>query len=159
MCIVIDINTLASVFSSSSSDHADFQPVLDWILKGKGTVVYGGTHYKQELNRAGKYRGVILQLKTARKVAEIEQSAVDARERQLEEKIRESDCDDRHIIAILCVSGCQLVCSNDKRSYRFIKDKSNYAKKRRVPSIYCKREYKRLLSDRNIIALRNLASS
>jgi hypothetical protein len=157
MCIVIDMNTLASVFNPSSSDHAQFQPVLEWIQEGRGKIVYGGSHYKEELNRSGRYRRVIIELKSKRKVAEIEQLAVDERERQLGEKILEKDCDDRHIIAILCVSGCKLVCSNDKRSYRFIKDKSNYEGKRRVPSIYCKRRNKTLLSDLNIVALRNLA--
>lgn len=49
MCIVVDINTLALVFSPESKKHAEFSPVKKWVEEGRGFVVYGGTSYKAEL--------------------------------------------------------------------------------------------------------------
>jgi len=155
MCIVIDLNTLSSVFDQTSQDHQDFAPVSHWVQNGKGFLVFGGTKYKIELQRARRYLGLILQLKKAQRAVEIDQEAVDTREKAIISKTVGTDCDDQHIIAILCVSGCKLVCSKDKRSYRFIKDKSNYKRRRKVPTIYCKPAHAKLLCDSNITVLRN----
>jgi hypothetical protein len=52
MCIIIDTNRFSSIFEEENSDHDEFKPILDWIIFGKGKIVYGGTKYKQELTRA-----------------------------------------------------------------------------------------------------------
>ena len=41
----------------------------------------------------------------------------------VEKAIADKDCDDHHIIAIVRISGCRLICSNDKRADRYIKDR------------------------------------
>lgn len=157
MCIVIDAGALASVFNPSCTEHAEFKPVADWILKGRGRAVFGGTKYKTELARARRYLRLFLQLKIQGRAIEIRGDLVDAREAALVEMTRGSDCDDQHIIAILCVSKCLLLCSQDGRSYCFVKDKRNYPKKQKVPRIYSSHKNRDLLCDHNIVPLLNIA--
>lgn len=158
MCIVIDTNTLAPVFDSNCAVHRAYAPVKNWVMSGKGRVVYGGTRYMEELKKARRYLRVILQLRIARRAVEIECSKVDARETELTTKTAGTNCDDQHIIALLCVSGCKLVCSNDKRAFRYFKDRTNYRGARYAPSIYSNRGHKHLLSDENVVRLRNVRS-
>jgi hypothetical protein len=126
MCIVIDANVFGEVFNTNSALHCEFKPVLDWITKKGGCAVFGGTKYKKELAGSPRYLGMFLQLKKAGRAVEIKQDLVDAREAELISSNHDSDCDDQHLIAILCVSGCMLVCSQDKRAYRHIRNRHNY---------------------------------
>ncbi len=59
MCIIIDTNTLASVFNQASLNHSNFKPVLDWIYSGNGKIVYGGTRYESEIKN---YLGIFNEL-------------------------------------------------------------------------------------------------
>jgi hypothetical protein len=157
VAIVVDINVLAPVFNPECSGHSEFKPVHDWILKGRGQAVFGGSKYKAELVRAGRYLRLFVQLKTAGRAVEIRPDLVDAREAELIAMTHGTGCDDQHIMAILCVSGCRLVCSLDGRSYEFIKCKTYYPKKGGLPKIYSSSRNIDLLCDRNCVRLRSVA--
>ena len=150
MCIVIDTNTFAAVFDRESQNHNDFRPVLDWIVYGNGKIVYGGTKYKEELRRARKFLGIISQLSKVSKVKEIPEAAVDARQREVESMVVHPDFDDPHLVAIIGVSGCRLICTGDFRAYRFLKSKSFYPKHVERPKIYRNAANQDLLCDDNI---------
>lgn len=156
MCIVVDLNSLPNVFCPDSKKHADFKPVHDWIIHGKGYAVYGGTKYKVELGKSYRYLKLFRQLKETRRAIEVRQDAVDARESELLSTTKGKGCDDQHIIAILCVSGCLLLCSEDKRSFKFVKNRCYYGKGRPKPRIYQSPKHKFLLCDENIVHLRNI---
>jgi hypothetical protein len=153
MSIVVDLNTLPSVFDPYSTDHAQFKPVHNWILFGRGRAVFGGSKYKLELTRTFKYLRLFRRLKEAHRAIEIKQDMVDAKEAKLIESTEGKDCDDQHLIAILCVSRCILLCSQDKRSYKFIKTREFYDKDHRGPKIYSSLRNATLLSDENIVRL------
>ncbi len=157
MSIVVDTCALAPVFNPECCGHPEFKPVYDWILEGRGQVVFGGSKFKTELVKAGRYLRLFAQLKTAGRAVEIRADLVDARETELIAMTLGTDCDDQHIIAILCVSGCRLVCSLDGRSYDFIKCKRYYPKNRGLPKIYSSSKNIGLLCDRNRVRLRNVA--
>ena len=128
MCIIIDTNTFASVFNEQCREHKKFVPVYKWIRFGKGRVVYGGTTYKNELRQAPRYWGVFIELRKQGKAQPVDDDKVDQRQAELEAMVHRKDFDDAHIIAIVTVSGCRLVCSDDMRAYPFIQDKSLYPK-------------------------------
>jgi len=155
MCIVIDINLLDAVFNEKNKHQADFLPVRKWIIDGKGCAVYGGTKYKNELIRAGKYKLFRL-LKDGCRAAEIDPSKVDAEHQRINGMPQGKGFNDQHIIAIFIVSGCRLFCSNDKRSYKYIKDKSFYPRGQRRPCIYRSITNKNLLCKKYIVNLRNV---
>src|ERR1017187_6880909 len=108
MCIIIDTNTLASVFKQNSANHAQFKPVFDWIVEGKGKVVLGGSKYASEL---GKYRRFFSLLEKVGKAVSISNESVDKEQVIVSEMIVHHDFDDQHLVGLLRVSKCKLICS------------------------------------------------
>ena len=133
MCVVVDINALCFVFGEDA--HGLFAPIKNWITNGNGFFVFGGDKYIQELYKTQKYVKIIRLLNDKGRVRIIKKDVVNRKESELRMKIGCSDCDDHHIIAILDSSGCRLLCSVDKRSFRFVKDRTNYTDNKR-PKIY-----------------------
>jgi predicted nucleic acid-binding protein len=156
MCIVIDANAIAYVFNPKNSKHRSFKPVLDWIVYGKGKVVYGGTKYKKELARASSYLKLILELIKIRKLVEINGKLIDRAEHEIKQRVKSKNLDDPHIIAIFIVSSCRLFCSADKRADRFVQDSSFYPKKHKMPKIYRGLKHRHLLCEKNIVSLKNI---
>lgn len=128
MAIVIDINSLSAVFSKENNRHNDFCEIKKWIESGEGCMIYGGTKYKEELKCMYHYTKLIRYLKDIGKVISINDEIVDKREKHIIERTIGTDCDDQHIIALLGVSHCSLLCSSDERSYSFVRDRSLYPK-------------------------------
>ena len=59
MCVIVDTNCLASVFERKSEKHPQFAPVLEWIIFGKGKLIYGGSKYIGELMYENKKGSII----------------------------------------------------------------------------------------------------
>lgn len=149
MCIVIDTNAIASVFNRDSCHHTEYIPVLEWILKGNGKVVFGGTKYKSEI--PPKYFSILNELKRAAKAVEVNTQQVDENQQIVEAIISHRDFDDAHLVAIIIVSRCKLICSEDARADIFIKDRRLYPKRFPKPKIYRNLKHVKLLCDQNIV--------
>lgn len=150
MCIIIDTNSFASVFNQKSSDHDQFQPIKNWIYSGSGRIVYGGTKYLLELTRSGKYLKVFVELGNIRKATILDKELVDRTEFDIKEKNTNADFNDTHIVAIVIISGCRIVCTKDSTSDVFLKDKCFYPKKFKVPKIYRGKDSVHLISNNSI---------
>jgi hypothetical protein len=153
MCVVIDMNVLPCVFIEQNDKHNMFKPIKSWILEGKGKMVVGGKTYFDELEKMVKIRKIYVQLRKAGKVVVIEQNSIDNLENELKKKLQHQDFDDPHIVALLIISGCQVVCSNDVRAFQFFQMNKWYPKGRSIPKIYCDRSYANrgdILNDNNI---------
>jgi hypothetical protein len=98
MCIVVDTNVLARVLEPHCKEHAKYRPVSKWILEGKGHAVFGGSKYRKEPIKAGRFMKLFRYLKDAGRAVEIRTNAVDVRENEIICMTQGSDCDDRHII-------------------------------------------------------------
>ena len=150
MCIVIDINTFASVFNPISQKHNQFKPVLEWIVCGNGKIVYGGAKYKNELKKVTKYHRILRLLKDVSKVIEINEQSVNITQERVADCLSHPDFNDQHIIAIIIESGCKLICSEDKKAHPFFKQKDLYPKHIDCPKIYSNSSHTKLLCDKNI---------
>ena len=155
MCLVIDANVFNSVFNGSSRDHAEYAPVLAWITKGPGFIVYGGSKYKKELAKARNYLQLFIELRKQGKVVEVRNDLVDQNEAVVNQLAGTKKCNDAHIIAIFRVSWCRLLCSNDRLSDQFVKDPALYLKGQKLPSIYRSKKHRHLLRKENIVKIRN----
>ncbi len=155
MCVVIDTNVWSSVFRTDAVPHAEYRPVLKWITKGRGFVVYGGTKYATELSRAPRYLAIFVELRKKGRARLVKHAEVDAAATRVEQQANNARCNDAHLIAIFCVSGCRVLCSNDQRSDEFIKAKGFYPAGQKPPSIYRSAEHRHLLCNRNIVRIRN----
>ena len=154
MCIIIDVNALPSVFNTEASDHCKFYPIKNWIYNGKGKMVFGGTTYNRQLAKLVRYTRLVADLDRQRKVIKICTTKVDQTEKKIFEAVKSSKCDDAHIIAIVSVSRCKLVCTKDDKSNVYITNKSLYPSGAKPPKIYKRLKHRVLLNDRNIVTCR-----
>jgi hypothetical protein len=147
MCVIIDTNTLHKVFGEKDGD---FTPVRTWIICGPAKIIIGGSTYKRELSGASKYLRVIRELDLKRKVVRISDQCVDEAENQLRGLPIAAQFNDQHLVALTDESGCRVLCSEDKKADKYIRDKSLY-KKSGPPSIYrYSKHHQHLLCDANI---------
>jgi predicted nucleic acid-binding protein len=153
MCLIIDACTISSVFDPSNKDHTEFSPVFNWIANENGVMIYGGKKYKDELKAMKKYLKIINELKRRGRVIELNESAIDAIQKEVESIEEDGDFDDPHLIAIIIYSGCKVICTLDKRAHPFLKKRGLYLKKARRPHIYSGQRHKFMLDDRNIIKI------
>ncbi len=151
MCIVIDKNTLANVFNKRDSKHFEFEPVYDWIINKRGKIIMGGSTYKKELRDSGSYLRLIRNLSTANKVFYSNDKEVDDYEEMIIEKINDPRCDDAHLIAILAISKCFLLCTNDMRSKKYLRNKEFYPPNARKTKFYTNQKSASILDDRNLV--------
>jgi hypothetical protein len=168
MCIVIDTNLFSSICNIDSHDHGDFKPVLEWVLNSKAKILYGGSTYESEVKKHSKFRRLLFEFEHKGKAQNIIKEYVNNVEEFLKPKFIRVDFDDHHIIAILLVSGCKLLCSKDsglvdllKSSYKSqsiknIKKQFNYINTTVRPKIYKSTKNADLLCDRNIVVCTNI---
>jgi len=149
MCVLIDTSSFSMVFSTSNKNHHKYKPVLDWIINGKGSVVYGGTKYFEEI---GIQKMKLLNiLKDAGKAVVIDRNRIDDRVQLVLDIIPfDEDFDDPHLIAILQISKCKLICTDDKRLDPYIKDQRLFESMKNRPRIYRDKRNKNLLCDQYI---------
>jgi|SRR5882724_259950 len=150
MCLLIDSCSLSVVFNNRNSKHKEFEPVYKFINEGKGTLVYGGTRYLAELAKAERYLKLFIEFTKSQKARLLNKAAVDAAEQEVRALAAKKGFNDPHIVAIVRVAHCRLVCTSDSASIPFLKDKALYPKGAKRPKIYCGLAQRRLLRDREV---------
>lgn len=152
MCIIIDSCVLPKVFKEADKKHSIYRPVCEWIVNGNGTLVYGGKKFEEELFNDHKWFIRFLRLlQESGKAFRADGTKVDRRQEIVEAMVANPDFDDPHLIALLGVTGCQLICTGDARAEKFILDKKLYPKGSTVPAIYKNaKKHAKLLCTENI---------
>lgn len=150
MAIIIDANCVANVFSKKAVKHEDFKPVLNWILLGKGLMIYGGTRYKKELAKTAKYLHIVRLLKEVGKAIEGSSMDIDKYQTRVEELCDDIDFDDPHLPAIAVVTKCKIICSEDTRSIPHVQNGKYYPNGFSTPVYYTSKKNKDLLTDKYV---------
>lgn len=150
MAVIIDTNCFANVFNRKSVNHNEYRPVLDWVVKGKGLIIYGGTKYIQELKKAPKYLPIMRLLREVNKVLIGNLENIDRLQAEIEAKRVDEDFDDPHLPAIVIDTKCRLICSEDKRSIPFVKNRDLYPNGLQAPVYYTSSRNSDLLCDNYI---------
>jgi hypothetical protein len=135
VCVIIDANRVSATFGSPPCKDA--VPILDWIARGGGKLVYGGGlaseyakvqsafHFVNELRRAGR-------------AFELRKDEVHA-EGQLVTAKFDLKSDDPHILAIARLSGARVLFSQDKNLHHDFRNSAIVAKPR--GRVYKSREH------------------
>ncbi len=157
MCIIIDPPALLLVFKAKDRAYAKFKPVEEWLTNNSNIkLVYGGDEYIRQLANEGSILKVFNELKKSRRTAKINDSIVNKIEKEIEENFSCQSFDDRFLAAIVCASGCRLICINDKKAHKYLTDKTVYQPyKVKKPKIYSNQTNKDLLCAQNIVELKN----
>jgi predicted nucleic acid-binding protein len=109
VCLIVDANLASTVFASPP--HPDFTPVLDWLDKQDGRIVFGG-RLAIELERLEKARRYLRTLLQAGRAWRLSDEFID------EEEVVVADSglcrsNDSHVIALARVSGARTLCTHD----------------------------------------------
>ncbi len=153
MCLIIDTCTVPIVFNARSQHHKRFAPVLIWITRGNGCMIYGGTKYKDELRRLRKYFGLIAELVKQRKAIALPDAPIDVYATNLKIKVPDTDFDDEHLVALVAKSNCRVVCTDDKRAHTYLRRADLYPKNIKPPKIYNSASHSKLCCDENVIGI------
>ncbi|MCD8401409.1 hypothetical protein [Tenacibaculum finnmarkense] len=147
MAVIIDANCIANVFSKSSAKHSEFEPIFEWIVRGKGIMIIGGTKYQSELIKLKKYFTILRYLKEVGKVYSGDKDEID-KYQLIVEKLRDNkDFDDPHLPAIIVNTKCRIICSEDTRSIPYVTDTKYYPKGIKTPVYYTSSRNKKILCD------------
>ena len=114
MCTAIDADTFSYFCNSDSALYSDFQPVRDWIENTNCKIVYGGSDYKNHLDKHRKFLGYLTEQERKGKTEHLDNEEVDRVTDVLKRNYTREDFNDHHIVAIVLVSRCKLVCSIDR---------------------------------------------
>lgn len=139
MCVIVDVNVASMVFGVSPD--GEFVPVLNWLTKKGGCLVYGGK-LADELSRVESVRRFIRVLQQAGRAILIDQSELGVKELELS-LAKQCQSNDLHIIALACVTGARTLCSHDIRLHKDFKNPKLIARPR--GSVYQTAKHKRLL--------------
>lgn len=150
MCIVIDVNVIPCVFDTENKEHCQYKPVFNWVIEGKGKLVIGGTTFLEELEKLSKYLKLLQLLNTAKKVVYVNNDLIDKERDRIRNQVTDADFDDPHLIGLLKVSKCKLICTNDHRMKKYI---PIFFSNRERPRLYTKAKNCKLLCDNNIAAI------
>jgi len=155
MCMLIDANLISVFFNRNNERHKAYKPALDWIIKGRAKIVLGGGRYYQEELKTHfpSYLSLFTELSRLNKTHWFPDKTINELTIQIRQNEQDPDFDDPHIIALLCVSKAKIFCSEDERSFRFVKDKKFYPERQEPPKIFSLKTHEsalKLLSDENI---------
>lgn len=136
MCAVIDPPLFIPIVNSNDQRHADFGILKDWLTTGIGKAVMGGAQYRQELSRVSSVLPFIGELERRGKVVKVDAKKVDEAADFATATAKSADFDDAHLVALVAVSGCRVVCLNDPRAHQFLKDPALYNPRRNLPKLF-----------------------
>ena len=152
MCVVADPPTFIPMFKPSDAEHAEFAPVAQWVMKGAGKFVIGGSTYRTQLRAVSSIVGVLLELEKLGKVLRYSDVDVDP-ERCTPNGLSGSEYfDDAHLVALVRLTKCKVVCVRDKRSHKFLRASHLYQSPKDRPKLYTREKNKSLLCPKNIAA-------
>ena len=150
MCIIVDTNTFGDLINGSSTFHDDYQPIIDWVINGNGKFVIGGTKYFEELKRHHKILKLFGELNKKNKIVNVCNEKVDEYQLELQKNYSEDDFDDPHLVSIVAISNCRLICTRDSRAIPYLTDRKYFPKGIKPPKIYSGKRNRNLLCDRYI---------
>lgn len=148
MCAVIDPPLFLAIVNTKHEKHAEFGLLKDWLMTGCGKAITGGTQYRAELSRVCSVLGFLADLERAGRVIKFDQKSVDAAADFATKKAGSNDFDDAHLVALVSVSGCKVVCLNDPRAHRFLKKKELYLVGVKKPKLFSGTKNSSLLDKR-----------
>ena len=138
------------MFKNTDPNHEKYAPVAKWVKLKDGKFIIGGTTYKNELSRLNSILGILTEFARLGKIVRMEDKAVDLAVLDVQKIESSPNFDDPHLVALVRVSGCRLICVHDPRSHKYLRDGRFYNSLRNRPSLYTRPKNQHLLCSNNI---------
>ncbi len=133
MCIIVDINTFAEVFTPSSKGYTHYSIVGKHIRSNKSKLIIGGTKFLSELSYV---LPVLEELKIAGQVVTADTSEVDKLYEKIKARSKDSRFNDEHIVALSCVTHAKIVCTQDSNLSMHLRTRDFYNNGMDRPNIF-----------------------
>jgi hypothetical protein len=150
MCIIADPPTFIPIFKETDPEYGKFSAVREWVKNGPGKFITGGTTYQKELMAVKSIIGLLSELEKRGKVMRNSAASVDHEEGVVKALEPAQDFDDPHLVALVRVSGCKLICIRDPRSHRFLRMAKFYKSTKDRPKLYTREKNRSLLCNANM---------
>jgi len=137
--VIVDTNLASLVFGSPPD--SDFVPVVEWLTRKDGCLVYGG-RLVDELWRIESARRFVRTLQQAGRANLIDRAEVEVEEINVK-RANLCQSNDLHVIALALVSGARTLCSRDAALHKDFKNPKLISKPR--GSVYQNAGHQRLL--------------
>lgn len=135
--VVIDTDSLSRVLDEKNREHNEYVPLYRSIIEQKQTIIiYGGTKYNGELKRANKFLKLFSEFRKTGMAKDIDDQSVDKEEKRIIKKADDSNFNDHHIVAIVIIGRCNIICSKDSNSHEHYKNGRYYPSHFTKPKIY-----------------------
>jgi hypothetical protein len=138
------------MFKASDPEHAIFTPVREWISKGQGKFIMGGKKYASELLKVKSIIPLLAELERRGKIIRKSDVDVDAEEAIVKQIEPAKNFDDPHLVALVRLSGCKLICIRDPRSHQFLRAARLYNSPGERPKLYTRAKNIGLLCPSNV---------
>ena len=114
MCLIIDANVAHEFYSSPP--HEDAAPIIEWIDRGRGLLVFGGK-LADELGKNSRGIRWLRGRLQAGRANRILESKIALSQKQLEAS-KEIKSNDIHVLALALASGARLLFTGDRELQR-----------------------------------------
>lgn len=105
--------------------RTEYAPLLRWLTDpdGDGSLVIGGTKYREEVGRHNQARRFFVERLRAGRAIAVDDKSVNAEEERLA-SAKACSSDDEHVVALARISGARVVCTEDQALWADIKNKA-----------------------------------
>lgn len=148
MRLLIDTNIFHKFFNVNHKEHNEFKKAHKCLFDCKGVMLFGGSTFEKEINISlSSYKKILIELSKSGKFIQLDKSTIDLEEKRIKLLEKSNDFDDPHIISCVINGKIQIICSDDSRADKYIKDPKFYPKQFSIPKIYRKSIHHKLLND------------
>lgn len=123
MCIIVDANVAADVFTAGGNPDSDFHAIAARLFDKDDADVclsYGGTSLRNEYARISRVLRLVVELDRQGRLDRADDADVDAEEREVEPYC---ESDDPHIIALARSSEGRVLCSHGRTLHQDFLDR------------------------------------
>lgn len=106
--------------------------------------------YLKELQGVSSVLSLLAELSRQRKIVRIDSVEVDREVSSVKAIISSKGFDDPHLVALVRITKCKLVCLRDRKAHKYILDKKLYSSPIDVPKLYSRSSHTGLLKTKNI---------
>ena len=150
MCVVIDTCSISKVINRKAQDHSRFKPLLAWLEGKHGRIIIGGTKYLKEMKGMSGALRFLEDYKRQGKLIRLNDADVDSYALKAKARVSSSHFNDEHLVGIVTVSRCRVICTDDKEAVPFLTRKELYDKPVRPPKIYSAKSHSHLCGAKNV---------
>jgi hypothetical protein len=151
MCLVIDTCTFSSVSDEQSKEHGRFAPIITWLTLGDGKIIFGGSKYNSEI-RGGRFLRILAEFTRKGRIVRVSDAKVDRLAKELKRRVPEKSFNDEHLVELVSITKCCVVCTDDKQAVPYLKRRDLYPRDVKPPKIYRHKSHASLCRNEHIVA-------